>query len=84
MRVRACSLFLIQHATRMRHIVKSFVAPLAPPYFSALFNKRQILEEKITQPKMCILIFSTTFVYNISHSKKNLARYFRKRENVSM
>jgi hypothetical protein len=31
---------LIQHATRMRHIVTSFVAPLAPPYFSTLTGRR--------------------------------------------
>ena len=49
---------LIQHATRMRHIVTSFVAPLAPPYFSTLSHFR----EKVTEHKMCVLIFSTTFV----------------------
>jgi hypothetical protein len=40
---RACAYvhvaLLIQHATRMRHIVTSFVAPLAPPYFSTLSHK---------------------------------------------
>jgi hypothetical protein len=30
----------------------------------------------------CVLIFSTTFIWNISHSKKNWARYYHKRENV--
>ena len=32
-------------------------------------------EKKGIAHKMCIVIFSTTFVWNISHSKKNLARY---------
>jgi hypothetical protein len=32
--------FLIQHATRMRHVVMSFVAPLSPLYFSTLSHKR--------------------------------------------
>ena len=32
--VRVHVALLIQHATRMRHIVTSYVAPLAPPYFS--------------------------------------------------
>jgi hypothetical protein len=27
---------------------------------------------------MCVLIFSTTFVWNIFHSKKNWARYNKK------
>ena len=37
---------LIQHATRIRHIVTSFVAPLAPPHFSTLSHKGTILETK--------------------------------------
>jgi hypothetical protein len=31
---------LMQHATRLRHVVRSFVGPLAPPHFSTLFHKR--------------------------------------------
>jgi hypothetical protein len=39
---RACVrvALLIQHGTRMGRIVTSFVAPLAPPYFSTLSHKR--------------------------------------------
>ena len=33
---------------------------------------------------MCVLIFSTTFVWTLSHCKKNLARYCRKCRNVFM
>ena len=61
---------LIQHATRMRHVVTSFVAPLAPPYLSTLSHFR----EKATEHKMRILILSTNFLQNISHSQNNLAR----------
>jgi hypothetical protein len=32
----------------------------------------------------CVLIFSTTFIWNISHSQKNSARYCHKSENVFM
>jgi hypothetical protein len=32
---------------------------------------------------MCVSIFSTTFVGNISHFNKNLARYYHKCENVT-
>ena len=33
-----------------------------------------IFGEKVTAHKMCVLIFSTTFVWSISHAKKNWAR----------
>jgi hypothetical protein len=38
-----------------------------------IFEKR-----KVTEHKMCVLIFCTTFVWNISHSKKKWARYGQK------
>ena len=37
---------LIQHATRMRHIVTLFVAPQVPQYFSTLSHKRHDFWEK--------------------------------------
>jgi hypothetical protein len=36
------------------------------------------ISEKVTEHKMRVLIFSTTFVWNISQSKKNPARYYDK------
>jgi hypothetical protein len=55
----------------------------APPYchllplwlhlFSALFRERQNYRKGVAGRKICILIFSITFIWNISHSKKNLA-----------
>jgi hypothetical protein len=61
---RACVhvTLLNQHATRMRHIVTSFVAPLAPLYFSTVSHKRRDFWKKVTEHKMCVLIFSTTFI----------------------
>ena len=38
-RARGRVSLLIQHATRMRHIVTSFVAPLPPPNISTLSHK---------------------------------------------
>jgi len=35
-------------------------------------------KKKITQHKMCVLIFSTTFVWNISHSEKKWELYDKK------
>ena len=75
---------LIQHATRMRHIVTSFVAPQSPPHFSTLSHKWHDLRKKVTDHKMRVLIFSTTFIRNISNSKKNSARYCHKCENFFM
>ena len=43
-----------------------------------------ILEKKVTEHKMCVLIFCTTFVWNISHSKENWARYDQKCVSVYM
>jgi hypothetical protein len=45
---RACVhvALLIQHKTRMRHIMTWFVTPLAPPYFSTLSHKRHDFRKK--------------------------------------
>jgi hypothetical protein len=61
-RARVLVALLIQHATHMRHIVTSFVAPLAPPCFSTLSHKRRDFRKKVIEHKMCVLIFYTTFV----------------------
>ena len=53
---------LIQHATRMRHIVTSFATPLAPPYFSTLSHTRHGCRQKVIERKMCFLNFYTNFM----------------------
>ena len=63
---------VIKHAKRMRGIIFT-VACLALQYSSTLPHKRNVIERKI-----CVLIFSTTFVRNISHSEKNSATYCHK------
>jgi len=60
-----------QHALRMHHIfihIISYSVPL----------------KKVTEPTMCVLIFSTNFVLNISHSDKNWASYDQNRILVCM
>jgi len=52
---------ITQHTTRMRHIV---ICGLSPLYHivSTLSHKRHDFRKKVTEHKMCVLIFSTTFV----------------------
>ena len=67
-----------QHAMNMRPGILSVVC-LALPYFSPLSHKRNnFRKKKVIEHKMCVLIFSTTFVRNIPHSKKNSGRYYHK------
>ena len=51
-------------------------APLYNIFLNYLING-PILENALLNTK-CVLIFFTTFVWNISHSKKNWGRYYRK------
>jgi hypothetical protein len=46
--------------------------------------KRYNLKEKVTDCEMSVLIFSSAFVINISHSEKNWARYYHKCTHVFM
>jgi TRAP-type uncharacterized transport system fused permease subunit len=64
-----------QHAKRMCRVLLTSVAYLALRYYSTLFHKRYDFWEEFIERKLCVLIFVTTFVSNISHSKKNSARY---------
>jgi len=57
---------------RMHHIVT------CPPHPQPLYNiflhyltNGMIYERKVIEHKMRVLIFPTTFVWNISHSSKN-------------
>ena len=59
---------------RMRHIV--FCGVPGSTIFSILSHKRH-QKKKVIGRKMCVSIFSTTFVWNIFHSRKNWTRYFK-------
>ena len=71
-----CLSLFIQHAKRMRHFMLSSVACLAVSYFFTLSQKQHDFgKKKVILRKICVLIFSTTFVWTIFHSKNNSAKY---------
>jgi hypothetical protein len=58
---------VIQHVLRTRHVTFSSVAGMDLQYFSTLSHKEHdFRKKKVFEHKMCILIFSTYFVWNIS------------------
>jgi len=69
----------LRYTTRKcaRAILASVSCP-ALQYFSTLSHKGHIFHGKVVEHEMCVLIFSTSFARNISHSKKNWARYNQK------
>jgi hypothetical protein len=67
----ACVAMLTQRATRMRHVLTSFMASLAPPHFSTLSYTRLDFREKVTECKMCVLfslqlLFETFLTLEVS------------------
>jgi len=68
----------IQHA--MRHIFSCGLPALQ--YFSTVshkwYDKKKLLHIK------CVLISSTTFVWSISHSTKNVTRYDKKKTYIGL
>ena len=67
----------------MGRIILSSAACLTIEYVSTLNVTRISGGKKITEDKMCVLIFYF-FISNISHSKKNPARYYHKCKYVFM
>jgi len=45
--------------------------------FPHYLTNDMVFEKNIIEHKMCVLIFPTTFVLNISQSEKNLARCYK-------
>ena len=57
----------IQHAMCMHHIVICETSG-STKFFH--INSLMTYSKKVIEHEMCVLVFSTTFVSNISHSKK--------------
>jgi hypothetical protein len=56
----------------------SYPACNAHPPYCHLWPVRLCLGKGVIECKMCASIFSTTFIWNISHSKENWIRYDKK------
>ena len=55
-------------------VLSSVACPILS-YFSTISHKRHDFRENGTEHKMYVLILTTTFVRNISRSKKNIPKY---------
>ena len=69
--------FVIQHAISMRHIVICVLCG-STTFFHIIPLTSRFYKKIVIEHKICVLIFSTTFVWNISHSKNSWARYGHK------
>jgi len=47
-------------------------------------ERKKEKKRKENEHKKRVSVFSTTFIWNISHSKKNSARYYNKYTYISM
>jgi len=77
-----CVCNLSYPACKAHHSTLTNVACLALPYFSTLPHKRHGFRKIRIGHKKRVLIFSTNFVRNISHSTNNSARYYQKRKHI--
>ena len=71
----AFSVLVTQHAKCMRRVRLQSAACLTVPYFVTSFHNRYGFRKNVTEHKMCVLSFYTTFAWNISHTKRNSMRY---------
>ena len=72
-----------QHAKRMGRIIFSPVASQMSPCFSTLSHKWQDYRKTVIEHKMGVWFFIQILIQNISHSRKNSARFCHIGENSS-
>ena len=75
--LRVKTLCLWPHWSSMQCACAILISVAWPPlqYFPHYLINGTVFEKKIIEHKMCVLIFCTTFVWNISYSKKKWTRY---------
>jgi hypothetical protein len=67
----------IQHAMCMHHIVICRL-PGSTTFFHSISWTAQFKQKKFIEPNIRVLIFSTIFLWNLSHSKNKWVRYDQK------
>jgi hypothetical protein len=72
-----CVALVIQNTMCMHHIIFSSVACLALPYISTISHKWHDFQKKLLNVK-CVFWFPLQHIWNISHSKKNSLRYYKR------
>ena len=75
---KCVSVTLITKHTKYITVSYCHVSCLALPHFSTLSHKWHDFWEERYWKNTCVLIFSASSDWNISNSKKNLARYYHK------
>jgi hypothetical protein len=73
-----------QQAKSMRRIILSSLSSPSLQHFATLSHKRYDFRGKVTEHKMCVFIFPTTFVWDIFRSKKSWVRYDKKCTGVQL
>ena len=74
--------YLLRYLSRMHSACALLFCHLWPVRLFSTFphylTNGTIFRRKVIEHKMCVLIFSTTFVRNLAHYKKNSTRYCQK------
>jgi hypothetical protein len=79
-----CVTLVIRHAKPMCRIILSSVATPTRSLSSISHKGHAFRGKKVIQHKMCVLIFTTSFVRNNWNFENNWARYYYKFKNVFM
>jgi len=82
--VCVCSLSYPACNTHVPHfvVISCLSVCLCQFFFSHYLLNAMIFGKKVIEHKMCVLILLTAFIWSISHSKKDWARYYYKRTCV--